>query len=107
VRLSNLSLTPEGVGSTWDTSWRAFGRRLHATWTRVQYVPNQRIVDRASSGVTWTYTTEPDPSGTTLRLAFAITTKLPWANSVLNRVFSSQGRQLETMVANHREAIHA
>ena len=107
VHLSNLSLTPEGVGSTWETSWRAFGLPLHAAWTRAEYIPNQRIVDRASTGVTWTYTTEPDPSGTTLYLAFAITTKLPLANKVLNRVFSSQGRQLERMLANYRSAIQA
>lgn len=28
VELTNLSLPPVGVGSTWETSWRAFGRRL-------------------------------------------------------------------------------
>lgn len=107
VHLSNLSLTPEGVGSTWETSWRAFGLPLHAVITRAQFVPNQRIVDRASTGVTWTYTTEPDPTGTTLSLAFAITTNLPRANKVLNRVFRSQGRQLEKMLVNYQQAIQA
>ena len=76
VHLSNVSLTPEGVGSAWETSWSAFGLPLHAVITRTQFIPNQRIVDRASTGVTWTYTTEPDPTGTTLSLAIAITTKL-------------------------------
>ena len=32
---------------------------------------------------------------------------LPWANKVLKRPFSSQGRQLERMLPNYREAIQA
>ncbi|GAA4405522.1 hypothetical protein GCM10023168_19300 [Fodinibacter luteus] len=107
VHLSNVSLTPEGVGSTWETSWRAFGLPLHAVVTRAEFVPNRRIVDRASTGVTWTYRTEPDPTGTTLYLAFAITTKLPLGNRILNRAFRSQGRQLEKMLTTYQEAIQA
>ena len=107
VHLTNLSLTPEGVGSTWETSWRALGLPLHAVWTRAQCLPNQRIVDRASSGVTWTYTTEPDATGTTLYLAFTITTNLPLANKVLNRALRSQGRQLDKMLDNYQQAIQA
>jgi len=107
VHLSNLSLTPEGVGSTWRTSWRAFGLRLHGVWTREECIPNKRIVDHVSTGVTWTYTTEPNPTGTTLSLAFAITTKVPLANKVLNWAFSSQKRQLDKMLASYQKALQA
>ena len=84
----------QGVGSTWETTWRAFGLRLHAVVTRAECIPNKRVVDRASTGVTWANTNEQKPTGTTLSLAFAITTRMPLADKALNRVFSSQERQL-------------
>ena len=106
MHLSNLSLTPEGVGSTWET-WRAFGLRLHAAWTRAEYIPNRRIVDRVSSGVTWTSTTEQGPKRHHLVLGLRDQHEAALANNVLNRVFSRQARQLERMLANYRSAIQA
>jgi len=105
VDLSNVSLTPEGVGSTWETSWRAFGRRLHGVWTRQQYIPNERIVDHVSTGATWTFITTQDSDGTTLSLAFAFTSKWPLANKIISWLLPTQDRQLDRMLANYRQEI--
>jgi hypothetical protein len=64
VELSNLALTSEGVGSTWETTWRASGRPQHGMWTRREYVPNERIVDDVSTGASWAFTTMPGTSAT-------------------------------------------
>lgn len=90
VELSQLSITPEGVGSTWPTSWRAFGRKFQGSWTRTEYVLNERIVDEVSTGATWAFTTTPDPAGTTLGLAFAFTTKWTLMNTVIRWALVTQ-----------------
>lgn len=106
VELSNVSVTPEGVGSTWETSWRAFGRQLHGVWTRQQYVPYELIVDQVSTSATWTFTTTPDSDGTTtLSLAFGFTTKWPLASKIITWVLPTQDRQLDRMLANYRKEI--
>lgn len=107
VHLSNLSLTPDGTGSTWETAWRAFGRNLHGVWTRTEYVPNERIVDCVSTGATWTFATSPDPDGTTLTLAFSFTTKSTLLDTVIGWALASQDRQLDRMLANYKKAIEA
>lgn len=105
VELTHLSITPEGVGSTWQTSWRAFGRPLRGVWTRQEYLPNERIVDHVSTGATWTFITTPDSTGTTLTLAFTFTTKWPFANTVINWLLPTQDQQFDRMLANYRQAL--
>lgn len=105
VELTNLSLTPEGVGSTWETSWRALGRHLHGAWTRQECIPNERIVDRVSTGARWAFTTTPDTDGTTLTVAFGFTTRSPLANKIIRWALASQNRQLDRMLANYKQSI--
>ena len=40
--------------------------------TREEYVPNERFVDHANTGGVWTFTFEPDETGTTLSVAFRL-----------------------------------
>ncbi len=107
VRISNVSLTPEGVGSTWESSWHVLGVPMHAVWTREECVPGERIVDHVSTGMIWTYTTQPDATGTTLSLAYAISTRVAVANWVLDHAFGDQERQVDAMLANFKETIEA
>lgn len=107
VRLSEVSLTPEGIGSSWCTSWHVFGLPFHAAVTREELVPNERIVDHASTGVTWTYTTTPEGSGTTLSLGYAISTRVRVANKILDRIFRNQEQQFDKMLASYKQAIEA
>lgn len=107
VRLSNLSLAPDGSGSTWETSFRSLGRDVHAFWTRHEFIPNQRIVDRVSTGATWAYETSADSGGTTLTLEFSLTTKWSLLNTIIGWVLVSADRQLDTMLHNYKDAIEA
>jgi uncharacterized protein YndB with AHSA1/START domain len=67
--ITDVTLTPEGVGTTYGWKGGMFGFHIHGVMTREEYVPNERIVDRSSTGPVWTFTFEPDPTGTTLSLA--------------------------------------
>jgi nucleoside 2-deoxyribosyltransferase len=73
----------------------------------MELVPDSWIVDHASTGVTWTYRTAPTDSGTTLSLGYAISTGVRLVDSVLDRVFRSQERQLDMMLASNKHAIEA
>lgn len=107
VRIDNIALTPAGVGSTWESRWHVARVPMHANWTREECVPDERIVDRTSTGMRWTYMTTPTATGTTLSIAYAISTRLAVANWVLDHVFGNQDRQLDAMLANFKAAIEA
>jgi hypothetical protein len=105
VRIDKLALTPEGVGSTWESRWHVAGVPMHAVWTREQCVPCERIVDHTTTGMVWTYTTAPDATGTTLSLSYAISTRLAAANWILDHAFGDQSSQLDAMLAHFKAAI--
>ena len=107
VRIENIALAPEGVGSTWESRWHVARVPMHADWTREECVPEERIVDRTSTGMRWTYVTQPDATGTTLSIAYAICTSLAVANWILDHAFGNQERQLDVMLANFKAAIEA
>ncbi len=65
-RISDVSMTPEGVGSTCEWTRHLWSLLyIGGTMTRQEYVPNERIVDHSSTGPLWTFTFEPDQAGTT------------------------------------------
>ncbi len=95
VELSNLALTSEGVGSTWETSWRAFGRPQYGVWTRREYVPNERVVEDVSTGAAWAFTTVAESGGTRLSLGFSFSTRWRMVNRIIAWLLASQDRQLD------------
>jgi len=106
MALTEVNLTPDGVGSTVRIMGRMF-LLFHMEWvlTREEYVPNERIVDRASAGGVWTYTFEPDATGTTLSMAFGWSSKVPLVGEVVDRVSWDGDRDLDLMLANLKKAI--
>jgi hypothetical protein len=50
---------------------------LRGVLTREEFVPNERIVDHSSMGPVFTYDFAPDASGTTLTLAYSISSRAP------------------------------
>ena len=103
--LTDVTLTPEGVGSTdaWKGSMFVF--HIHGVMTREEYVPNERIVDHSSTGPVWTFTFEPDPTGTTLSLAFEWSTKVPLMDKAVDLVIWNGDRDLDTTLANLKKEI--
>ena len=58
-----------------------------------------------STGPVWTYTFEPDQTGTTLSLACEVSSKVPLADKVIDRVAWDGDRDLDTVLANMKKAI--
>lgn len=104
--VTEVTLTPEGVGSTYKVMGRMF-LLFYMEWilTREEYVPNERIVDHADMGGVWTLTFKPDEDGTTLSLAFGWSSKVPFLGEVLDRVTWNGDRDLDLMLANIKKAI--
>jgi len=46
--------------------------------TREEYLPNERIVDHSNTGGVWTFTFEPDETGTTSSGAFGWSGRVPF-----------------------------
>ncbi len=107
MALGEVTLTPEGVGSTFKMMGRMF-LLFYMEWvlTREEYIPNERIVDHASAGGVWTYTFEPaEPAGTTLSLAFGWSSKVPLVGELIDRVSWDGDRDLDLVLANMKKAI--
>jgi uncharacterized protein YndB with AHSA1/START domain len=104
-QLTDVALTPEGVGSTYAWKGSMFLLHIHGVMTREEYIPNERIVDRSSTGPVWTFTFEADPTGTTLSLAFEWSAKVPLMDKVVDLVAWNGDRDLDRILANLKKAI--
>jgi uncharacterized protein YndB with AHSA1/START domain len=108
AHLTKVSLTPDGgVGSTYEWVGRAFFITIHGVVTRQEYVPNERIVDHSSTGVTWTYTTVPDETGTMLSLGCEVFSKVPLVDKVEDALSWKGDRDLDKWLAAYKHAIEA
>ena len=105
MAITEVNLTPEGVGSTTTMIGRMFV--FHVKWvlTREEYVPNTRIVDHANLGGVWTSTFTPDETGTTLSLAFGWSSRVPLVGELADRVGWSGDTDLDTMLANVKKSV--
>lgn len=104
-----VTLTPEGVGSTFTMLGRIV-LLFYMEWvpTREEYIPNERIVDHASAGGVWAHTFKPaEPTGTTLSLAFGWSSRVPFVGEVIDRVSWDGDRDLDLVLATMKEAIEA
>ncbi len=102
---TDVTLTPEGVGSTytWNTSILFF--HMHGVMTREECVANKRIVDRSSTGPVWTYDVEQDETGTVLTLSYEYSTKVPLMDKALDSIFWKGDRDLDRMLAGYKKEI--
>jgi uncharacterized protein YndB with AHSA1/START domain len=107
MAIAEVNLTPEGVGSTFRIMGRMFFLfHMEYVATRKEYVPNQRIVDAVNAGGVWTYTFEPDDTGTTLSIGFGWTERLPRpAAELMDRMSWDGDHDLDLMLAAIKKAI--
>jgi hypothetical protein len=107
AELTDVSMTPDGgLGSTWSFTGTLFIFHLDATFTREEYVPNERIVDRnADAGTAWTFTVKPDETGTTLGMSFAISSRVPLLDKAEDVVSWNGDSDLDTMLTLFKTAI--
>jgi hypothetical protein len=106
--VAEVKTTPEGVGSTYTMMGRMF-LLFHMEWvlTREEYIPNERIVDRAWLGRMITTFEPADPTGTTLSLAFEWSPKVPVVGELIDRVSWDGDRDLDLALANLKKAIES
>ncbi len=72
--------------------------------TREEYVPNERFVDHANTGGVWTFTFEPDETGTTLSAAFGWSSEVPFVAELVDLSWEGDS-DLDQMLGNLRKAI--
>jgi uncharacterized protein YndB with AHSA1/START domain len=103
VTLESVNRNPDRTVATYEGKFRQAGRHFTVTYTREEYVPGERIVDRNSIGVLFTWTFEPDATGTTLTAA-ADTSKLM---EMLDKVFFHGAKHMEEALAKIKQAVEA
>lgn len=103
-----VNVTPEGVGSTVKMMGRVF-LLFHMEWTltREEYVPNERIADRAWLGRLVTTFEPADPTGTTLSMAWEWTANVPLVGDAMDRVSWGGDEALDKVLANLKKAIES
>jgi uncharacterized protein YndB with AHSA1/START domain len=97
-------------GSTYEWSGRWAFMPIHVVVTRTEYVPNQRIVDQQPEplgAMTWTHTTAPDATGTTLTLTGELSSRLPLLDKVEDKLTWKGDEDLDRYLAAYRSAIEA
>ncbi len=68
VQFKDVMLTKEGLGTHYSWAAKIAGVSIKGFNVFTEFVPNRHITDRSSSSLegTWTYSFEPDGSGTKL-----------------------------------------
>ena len=104
VDVHDVNMTPQGVGTTYMWTARELGFKHTGVMTREEYVEGERIVDRSSTGPSWTWTLEPAREGTNLTLLFEYSTSVPLMDKVLEATLE---RETEDDMLDALEAIKA
>lgn len=68
---------PPGVGSTWKWVYKLAGIRFEGQSENVEFIPNQKIVDKSSGGIESTFTWEFKPENDGTRLNFSAEYNIP------------------------------
>jgi uncharacterized protein YndB with AHSA1/START domain len=95
-----------GVGTTYTFRSTLLGLHADATYTRQQFLPNQRIVDdNIKAGTTVTFDVEPDTTGTTLSLTYATSTRFPLLSRLWDRLYWDADHDIDAMLHSIRNAV--
>jgi len=108
ARITKISMAPDdGVGSFYEWKSKILLIPFHSTTTRREYVPNVRIVDTTTTGVTWTCTVAQDESDTKLTLQCDVTSGVPGLAKVEDSIMWDADEDLDKMLATYKESIEA
>lgn len=103
-----VTMAPDGgVGTTYEWTDRMLGVHVSGRGTREEYVVNNRIIDRSSTGPVWTWTFEPDGTGTALTLTFEYSSKVPLVDRVVDAVSWNADRDLPSLLGVIKEQVEA
>lgn len=105
--LREVTMAPDGIGTTYEWAGRELGLRLSGVNTREVYVLNRRIVDWAAAGPVWTWTLEPERAGTMLTLCYEYSTHVPLMDEVVASIAWHADEDLERTVFTIKERVEA
>lgn len=103
VTLEAVKRNPDGTVATYQSKYRELGRHMTTDWTREEYVPNERIVDRNSLGVLFTFTVEADATGTTLTNIWDASTLM----KMLDAVFFHGDKDVDESLAKIKQEVES
>ena len=98
----------EGVGQTYDWTYRMMGIPLDGTTTVSEQTPNERIKYETTGGVTsaWDYSFAFDGKATTLKLKIDYTIPVPVLGKLAEKLVANRNeRETETNLANIKDCL--
>lgn len=104
VTLESVNRNPDGTVDTYESRFRVLGMHVGVTYTREEYVPDERIVDHNSIGVRFMLTFEPDATGTTLTVSWDASTLMKALDAVF---FHTDKKEVDEMLAKIERAVEA
>ncbi len=103
IVLGEVDQKPDGEVTSYEVKHREFGMHLSTTLTRAEYVPNERLVDHASLGMTHMFTVEPDDAGTKLTYAWDASKLM----KMIDATFYHTDKQIDELLENVKKEIEA
>ena len=114
VTVSDIAISPEGAVTSYRETMPVRLGPLHFhvrdTVTVQEYVANQRMVDKSSTGPIHEWTVEPSGSGTRLRFTGTVSTRIPLLDKVKVFVFTrgrGQARNMDMVLAEVKKLVEA
>ena len=105
---SEENIAPDtGEGSVWNWQSHVLFVPFHGTLTRETYVPQERIVDHSTTGVTYAFTVKPADAGTTLIMEVGVSSRVPFLDKVEDKVFWKGDRDLDKYLGIYKKATEA
>lgn len=101
-------ITGQGVGQRWGWSYKMAGVSLKGESEVMEHIPNQRLVHKSTGGIVsiWTYTFNPEDSGTRLTVVVEYTIPVPVLGKVGERlVLKRTEREADLAMTNIKERL--
>ncbi|MDQ0258754.1 uncharacterized protein YndB with AHSA1/START domain [Sinomonas atrocyanea] len=98
VRISDLRVAPEGVGTTFEASWRVLGIPLRTTHEYTEFVPHDHFTSKAALGPVFVVAVAPEDGGTRLSMRSDVV-PANWADAAVDSLVikMSEGSQEELL----------
>lgn len=97
VRISNLAVTPQGVGTTFQAAWKVLGVPLATRHEYTEFVPNEHFTSTAELGPVFTVSVAPETGGTRLAIRSDV---IPanWAEAAVDSLVTKMSERSQSDV---------
>ena len=106
--VTDVKLTDEGVGTYYSWALKTPGLRLEGFDVYTEFIPNQRITDRSSSGFAGDFTYSFEPEGSGMKLTAEVHHRSFWRIPPLMQLVEMvQGLMMERFLSAMKAEIEA